>query len=334
MTIEPKKRRCPLRLAARRRARCGSVLVEFALIALVFTTLVGAILAFGVILGKANIVQQAADVGAQELARMPLNPALTTSEGTLASLNDVLYSNDSLLTSNPGVMAVREQIFDEQYLYWQLQGTSLYADSASWPLLNRLLVPMMIYDVDRSAGGAQVFRYPGAVVTNNQTGQTTVVVPLVIGRDSATGVETIEWHRVVEDPTVTTSNPYGSFSVAANAVNPGVVNLRVFCPVQTAMISFRPNPGNAAAGEPLPNIAYVNQADDAAVSVTDPFGIMSQYTLAPPASSSAGTDSGEYGLGYFLSPLPILEGSSPGSVRPFSVVEIGQGFYRREVFGP
>ncbi len=319
----------------RRRDRRGSVLVEFAMIALVTSMLLAATLSFGVILCKSNVAQEAADFAAQELARMPLNPINTINPGNDSGyLDDVLYS----ASSDSAVTAVRTQLFDEQYLFRPLSGgTTLYQDANNWPMLNRLLMPMMIYDPDRSDSTTQTYRYPGAVVTNNATGHTTVLVPLLIQR--GTQGETIEWHRPVEEIKYPDgSGGYtGQFSLiatsTANGFTPGVVALRIYCPVQTAMISFQP-PATDAEGGPAPNGTYVNQADDAAVTATDPYGLMQQYTLAPAVLSNPGTDSGEYGLGYFLSPLPTLEGSAPGAVRPYSHTAIGQGIYRREVFGP
>lgn len=59
-------------MKTQRSIRRGSVLLEFALLSLVGYVLLAAILTFGFILIQANIAQQAADFGAQELSRMPL----------------------------------------------------------------------------------------------------------------------------------------------------------------------------------------------------------------------------------------------------------------------
>src|SRR3954471_10138442 len=58
----------------RGRIRRGSVLVEFALIALVLYLILAATLEFGRALFGAQIVQQAADILARELSRTPLPP--------------------------------------------------------------------------------------------------------------------------------------------------------------------------------------------------------------------------------------------------------------------
>ncbi|MCA9071573.1 MAG: pilus assembly protein, partial [Planctomycetaceae bacterium] len=54
--------------------------MEFAIIAFVLTLLLGAMLTFGFLLFGANVLQQAADVGAQELARYPYSPTGTFEE--------------------------------------------------------------------------------------------------------------------------------------------------------------------------------------------------------------------------------------------------------------
>ncbi len=335
-----------------RRARRGQALIEFAIVALVLLTLVGGVLAFGLVLFKANVVQQAADVAAQELARMPLNPinVLSGANGDdNGYFDDVMFNADP--SSNPTVAAVRQQIFDEQYLFVYLgnmQGQSLYLYSATWPLLNRLLVPAMIFDES-----LQAYRYPGAVVSNNNSsnGTPTVLVPVVISRDASTGVETIEWHRVVEEIKFTDASGdlIGQFSLnAPNPANsqflaqypgfsPGVVALRIFCPVQTSIVGFQPNPNNSPGAQAQPNVAYAILADDAVVNVAnDPQTqkLASQYSLLVPSGSGIGSESGEYGMGSFYSALPLLRGSTLGLVRPYRQVVVGQGVYRREVFGP
>ncbi len=186
--------------------------------------LVAGMISYGMILCKANITQQAADVGAQELARMSLGPVNSITAGNENGyLDDVLYANATDPTSP--AYQVRQQIFDEQYLYVpvaNMANRSLFDYSANWPLLNRLLASAMIYDADLNA-----YRYPGAIVTN-QLGQATVIVPLVIARDANTGVETIEWHRPVEEVKFQDGQgkyTVGQFSIAASgAINPTTGN--------------------------------------------------------------------------------------------------------------
>ncbi len=91
-----------------RRSRCrrGQALVEFAIVAFVLYFLFAGILTFGQLFYGAQSLQPAADTAASELARIPL-PAT-------ASLYDVLYSTD------PAYAQVRSQVFDQQYLYVNL----------------------------------------------------------------------------------------------------------------------------------------------------------------------------------------------------------------------
>ena len=143
------------------------MLIEFAIISMAFCMLFAGMISFGLILFKANITQQAADVGAQELSRMPLSPTNQISGDENNYLNDVLYGDLSHVadgTTKAAYQAVRDRIFDEQYLYVAADPPnspnyqSLYAKSAGWPLLNRLLVPAMVFDA--SVGEYGVYRYP------------------------------------------------------------------------------------------------------------------------------------------------------------------------------
>src|SRR5438105_8926548 len=77
--------------------RRGSVLIEFALIALVLYLLLGSIIEFGRALHGAGTIQQAADVMARELSRTPMPPAIT--------FQDALNRAD-----------VRQRIFDDRLL--------------------------------------------------------------------------------------------------------------------------------------------------------------------------------------------------------------------------
>ncbi len=340
---QPTEPRLALRRRYRRVARRGQALVEFAIVAMIFCMLLAGMVSFGLILLKANVTQQAADVAAQELSRTALNPVNQINPGNENSyLDDVLYA-DVTNASTP-YQAVRQQLFDEKYLYVAVANMttdSLSSESANWPLINRLLVPAMVYDVD-----AKAYRYPGAIVTNNTTGATTVLVPLVTGRDPNTWVETIEWHRPVEEvkfPNSSNAPTAGQFSLAATDPNgssgttsftPGVVAIRIYCPVQTPMVGYQPNPGNAQSSQTLTNIEYQIEASDAAVSVSDPSGLMGTYTPVVAADSGHGTtEGGEYGMGSFYYSGPPM--ARPITiVRPFRKVVVSQGVYRREVFGP
>ena len=180
---------------------------------------------------------------------------------------------------------------------------------------------------------------------NNSTGNPTVLVPLVTARDPTTGVETIEWHHVVEAvkfPNASGIATYGQFSVAATdpedpgsvpsaaSFTPGVVALRIYCPVQTPMVGFD-NPNQVKGTVPIPNSEYQIEADDTAVA--DP-GLPADYTpLVAPNSGHGTTEGGEYGMGSFYFST-TYQGRPATIVRPFRKVVVAQGVYRREVFGP
>jgi hypothetical protein len=103
------------------------------------------------------------------------------------------------------------------------------------------------------------------------------------------------------------------------------------------MVGFQPNPDNVAGQEPLPNVGYQIEANDAGVIASDPSGLMQSYTLMVAAGSNPGnTESGEYGMGSFFFSTEKLtyEVRNVPLVRPFRKVVVGQGVYRREVFGP
>jgi hypothetical protein len=316
--------------------RRGAVLVEFAIVSFVLLLLFSAILSFGIILFKANVVQQAADVAAQELARTPLNPTGYTLDQVLFEYVD---PND---TANP-LSAVRSQLFDEQYLVAQVNsGQSLSDFMSNKPLINRLLMPLMFRDTSlellleqsqQLSSQIHIYRYPGAVVKNESHDYLTVLVPRVTLRNTY-GIETIDWHRVIEDATITSQNSPGVFDITVG----GMVNLRINCPVQTPMIGFQP----ASTGPFDPNWQNVVQASDASVQEEDPLGLMTSYSLVVPAGAPATTagvvsnmtDTGRFGLGSFYSPLPRLQQSDNALVRPFRKLVVAQGVYRREVFGP
>src|SRR5947209_3606678 len=119
-------------LLRRRRAdqnqESGSVLVGFALIALVLTLLLAATLDFGRALYDAQVLQQAADVMARELSRTPLSATATFPQ----ALQDP---------------AVKQTLFDGRYLDVapdQLGPGQSFTDFfADKPVVNRLLAPLM-----------------------------------------------------------------------------------------------------------------------------------------------------------------------------------------------
>ena len=185
---KPKRRapELPLPRAARwrlrRAARRGQSLVEFALVALVVYMLLAAILTFGHALYVAQGLQTAADLGAREISRTPLEADITFEN----ALND------------PDVQA---RIYSEDFLVFDLATLgateSFFQDVVpNWPLLNQQLAMLMI--VDRTPD-RRLLRYPGALLTKSGTPTGfTVGIPIVVSR-AVDGVETIRWVPVVEE---------------------------------------------------------------------------------------------------------------------------------------
>lgn len=277
--------------------RSGQALVEFAIVAFVTTILFAAILSFGLLIFGANVLQQAVDVGAQELARMPLSAT--------ASFDNALDDLD-----------VQSELFDETKLV-----VALDTELATLPLINRLLFPLYIYDPDIDR-----LRYPGALVRNS-SGDLTVAIPLV-ARDPTTGVETIsEWHRVVEE--IKTSSGGGPFSLNSTdtgSLDAGMVALRITYPYQSgALVAYvHPEPpgGSGVANLPV-------QADDSSVieASANPSLTSLGYQLESPSANpnvEGSPNRGAYGLGE-MQAHTIL-------VRPYRKVVTAQAIYRREVF--
>ena len=304
----------------RTRSRSGQVLVEFAVVAFVFTLLLGAMLALGYLFFSANTLQQAADVGAMELARHAEAP---TADFQTALINSGLYSEADLVVP---------------------VGT----DVATLPLINQLLFSVYIYDpdlVDPNSGAAGMLRYPGTVVTNSG-GDQTVVIPIVGfgNRNAASGVETItEWRRVVEEilPVGATQGPYSLNSPTPGSLDPGMVAMRINYPYQSsALIAYVHTDSDGNLLRPADSIGRAGvlnvpvTADDSAVTgaatATFPNGQTlagAGYTLVNPSANphiGATPHRGTYGFGEAQ--------AFAMTVRPYRKVLAAQAIYRREVF--
>src|SRR3954447_10064457 len=91
--------------SGRGKPRRGSVLVEFALIALVLYLILAVTLEFGRALFGAQVLQQATDVMAREISRTPLPP--------VATLQQVLDNTNGQFDSND---VVKRSIYDSSLL--------------------------------------------------------------------------------------------------------------------------------------------------------------------------------------------------------------------------
>lgn len=270
----------------------GAVLVEFALVALVFYLLFAAAVTFGQAIFYAQVLQDAARVAAREMALVPL-PADATFEEALA------------------------QVFDEEALVINLDdlgGMTLDEHFDSLPVVNRALRPLMI---PQEAGGQRLLRYPGALMEDPTTATGfRVALPLVRGRD-ADGVETVDWVPVIEE-IVSPGAAVRPFALEGG----GVVAVRANCPYQSPLMSgFLPNP----AGPAEPTLGSRIQAEDGAVTVVDEDGFSPPPSASPfDGGEDAGTYSGPFGLGRQL--------AFAQRVRPFRKFLSAQAIYRREIF--
>jgi hypothetical protein len=312
----------------------------------VIIILIGGTLSFGLFFFQANVLQQAVDVAAQEIARMPFDPEQELGLGDFERCTE-----PDLVSDDP---TFEDQIYDEQYLVihdsdWAGQDFQTYVDQ-ELPLLNRLLVPAMIRDNNMT-------RYPGTLVTNSETGEETVLIPIVAydrAADSsvADGVpstiraasETIvQWVAPVEeiqvdhdgDPSTFKRGPFalqrsGESAATLPSFQYGMVALRINYPAQATTLLNRidnedltENPNGYRGG-------IIVLAGDTTVDASNDFS--SCYTLATPSpriSPSSGVpgsnaNAGEYGLGELEALTRI--------VRPYRKVMSFQAIYRREVF--
>lgn len=220
--------------------RRGQALVEFAVVAFVVTLLLTGMVTLGMMLFGAQVLQQAADVGAQELSRLPLPPTQTWEQ--------LLHPDDP---NDPAARSFREQIYDETKLVLPAD----YSSGSELPLINRLLLPLYIVDTD-----SNVRRYPGTLLKRASDEALIVMVPLAtVDEFGNTAIE--EWVPVVR--VNETQFPLGADS------NSGMVSLTITYPYQSAaLVAYRyeDNVGNVpvAADEvsaTLPD-GYTLVADD------------------------------------------------------------------------
>ena len=293
--------------------RSGQALIEFAFLLPLLVIIIGATLSFGLFFFQANTLQQAVDVAAQEISRMPFPPTAELGLGDLNAAETAVMFDTNF----------QSQIYDEQFLVihdaeWG-PGTRFNGDFQAYldtlPLLNRLLSTVMVRDTSFAAG---VTRFPGAIVTNSITGEETVLVPLVT-YDQTDATETIvEWVAPVEE--IRPGGGQGPFSLTATntaaSFVPGMVALRINYPASSATLVNR-------TGERGENIT---RADDSAISNEN---TGSNYSLAVSAESGPADTtihSGRYGLGRQAA---LLE---TNGIRPYRTVISVQAIYRREVF--
>lgn len=291
----------------------GSVLVEFAFICLAFYLLFAGTLELGKMITVSQAIQNAARVGARELALVARRPTARFDEP---------FNPASPYYNLPDCQYVRTRIYDPSLLVVDASGGT--PDTSNWPVVNRMLFPLMIR---ASVGGQPVLHYPGCVIALPGGGRT-VAVPHVV--DFSGSVATIRWLPVLEE---VRSNPAdlnsGPYSLASSGPERGLVALRINYPYQaTTMTAFHVAPGGGPTMDPV--LVGTVQAQNASggtplahdpTTYQDPGG-GGQVVLPGDAYG------GEAGLGIWFA----MGASAPNGVRPFSRLITTQSFFRREVF--
>jgi len=287
------------KLTHRFRGKKGSILVEFAAIALVMYLLLAGILTFGRLLFTAQTMTSAVDTAARELSVTPLPAAATFEE-----------VRDEVAPPT----AFRQDTYSEDYLVIDITsylnspgGMSLisYLDSIDIPRVNRMLVPVMQI---QEISGDYFLRYPGALVQSpTAPSGMTVVVPRVINIQND-GTTEIEFVRVLEE--VDTEDEPGDNT--GTSPDPFMVT-------EESLAALRLNyPFQSVSIVASTNNQYI-LADDSLVSaVNSPGG-----ALIDPGDDS-GPNAGLYGLG---SQYSFVE-----EVRPFRRVISTQAAFKREIF--
>ena len=318
-------------------------MLELSILIPIIIILIGATVSFGLFFFQANVLQQAVDVAAQEISRMPFEPNQQLGLGQLDQCDEEnSVCNDS---------AFKEQIFDEQYLVihdneWgssTASGGSFQAYADQLPLLNRLLVPAMIRDNDMT-------RYPGTLVVNSATGEETVLIPIVEYRRRAndagvfptsiraSGETILEWVAPVEEIRVDHDQDSGtpregpfklSYEVAPvlDSFQPGMVALRVNYPAQSTTLINRTTASEQPNGQLGGVIVIAGDTTLGAGATTGCYSISAPSPRISPGSGVSGSNpnAGLYGLGELEALTRV--------VRPYRKVMSFQAIYRREVFG-
>ncbi len=306
----------------RRRAtsRRGQALVEFAVVCLVASMLLAAILTFGQILYCDESLQQAADLAARELARTPL-PADDTFSQAL---------------QDPGV---RKRVYDERYLVLTIDAGSNPITFngghpiGDFPLVNQQLYPIMIYDqlVPQFVSGpppVPVLRYPGAVFKDPNPDATLnppasgylVRIPVVQYTPSpgSSPGQQVGWLAVVEEiPSTLNPNP---FQVSSS--QRGVVALRFNYPYQSASMSGVQPPADPTLPPGPPDNPVVPIPVNGTVYSPPPADVGDAVVSA--LFEGFGPYGGQYSLGQ--------QAAWAQAVRPYRKVICAEAIYRREVF--
>lgn len=242
-----------------RAARRGSVLVEFAFVALALYLLLAAGLSLGRAIFAGQVAQSAAHAMARELATISLGPGTATIDFDGALANPAVVGR----VYDPAALVV------DRDLYPTAADLDAYFDGL--PIVNQLLRPLYIRD---QVGDTNYLRYPGALV-QGPDGLTVLIPRITTGADGATTV--VDWVAPVEE-VLPDGEAVSHFGI--DAPNPqwaGVASVRVTYPYQSATLT-------AFTADGVP-----------ATTTAGGGGLPAGYTLA--GGSAVGPYAGELGLG-------------------------------------
>lgn len=287
-----------------RRARRANLLIEFAIVALLLYLIVGGVLTFGRLLFCAQVVNEAGDLAARELARTPLSAQMTFEEARDLTGPETEF---------------RDRIFSEDYLVIDVSpwiggggGQTLYQylDTLDLPLVNRTLIPVMFL---QDYGGRTLLRYPGALFASpTAPSGLTVEIPAVVAEDHLGNTQVV-WTRVLEeiDTEEYPGDNTGSDPDPFQATSPqgGVAAVRLNFPYQSEAFSHGVNGAWVFADES--SVTELNSPTAGVGTPVDPLLVTGPYA-------------GEYGLG--------RQFAWGEEIRPFRRLISAQSIHRREIF--
>jgi hypothetical protein len=311
------------------RSRRGGVLLEFAIVALVFYVLFAAVTDMGRATFMASTANDAARLMARELARTPL-PANYNFREALGDPR-VTGAGDP---ANPGIYDARYLVVDLDTL---ADGESLDAFFADKPLVNRALRPLMIFDSPVIDGSQKrLYRYPGALLkktnTEGSTDQYLVAIPIVDNVETGAGSAVSQvtgWLPVVQEVRAIPPGMFigpGDSPFDVRSPDGGVAAIRINVPFQSSTTSsYAVDPAEPLAEQELLSVVYA----DAPPGPVPPAGTVvfgeAELMDAGAFGNESGAYAGQLGLGKFY--------ALGGEVRPFRRILSGQAVFRREVFG-
>jgi len=293
----------------------GAVLVEFALISLLFVVLAGAVFDYGRAFFAAQQLQRAGRVAAREIALLPLPPAGVDLATALVCRRDDLDAAPCNALAGAPVLP-REAVFDEDFLAIpcdQIPGNGCFSDPdldaffSGLPVVNQLLRPLMFLDRSDAcpdpADPPCLLRYPGALVTDG---------------DSATGFSVVI--PVVADAGFACVPVVESVGLGFPAAAGGLVTLRVNYPFQgAALLAWDVDAdGNASLQDAEDPGACAGLA-----AGLDPVATRGSVPVST-GTIDTGPSAGALGLGRQLAFGRV--------VRPFRRVLSAEAAFRREVY--